>query len=650
MATLAPRGPSRRRAPFVRRRLQCFSTRALQADAGDGEAADEAEVWRLAFGVEREHFAELQELERLGGLDCDEVECRSAIKSAVSAAVRPLAAGVAGAPSAVAWRRSYEVLRECNSVLSCFVKPQPALSSGGASATLETREASGSDITRRGRVLDILDMASLDNRRLAEVGELRDGLGPGTLPLLAAFFNGDIAGVEALGENEMMPPIGDVLITMGLAGTPFRAGSTADWGRCIVIKGALHDPVAVAPFLKEQQRRLDDAFGEGRLFIFLQRHRYGAFLGFGNVIASEGGSPDSDRDAGDDCDRRAVLMIIPAADLPAAGEAPDGLARRLVVFASLVATVASCNQLGFQVGSFQWPDYGVWTYFNDALGAAVSRADAVGLLPVGLSLLIALAAQELGRGQAAAAHEVELRPGFFLPYPSLGCLGRTWSSCGLLPTRTAALDIAASGRSAAALSSLCLCLIGWFRGGAAKKLLFCESTRLPLFLVHALSGSYPGFGELSLGYSSEAANLLAVDPWLFGGALGLTAQAIALLPLRGLDGHTLARFALGPRPAQALEIATAMMLLIGAFGRLGPGADARLCFGALAAWAVSAFAASADAAMPPLEDFEDGSSSPVRGVASIALLAAAAAVLLPGHLVPYGILDGDLTAATAFAR
>ncbi|CAE7375778.1 EGY1 [Symbiodinium pilosum] len=227
----------------------------------------------------------------------------------------------------------------------------------------------------------------------------------------------------------------------------------------------------------------------------------------------------------------------------------------------------------------------------------------------------------------------------------MGTVGRTWTIKGLAPSRKVQIQVALGGIYAGLAAALLLCVAGIISGDSSDGLLKAEVTRLPLFLAQLLGDSFPADAAqtvLGLG-SGEAAPsqpaLVPLDPLLFSGSLALTLQAVRLLPLRGLDGHLLARFLFGPRPIQLLELATGVVLLLGSVDRLGPNANAAVCSSALFAWGVSFLVATRETPLPPLEDFDDEpASSPGLAAAAVLALLLAGLVLIPGKLIPYGLL------------
>jgi len=510
----------------------------------------------------------------------------------------------------------------------------------------------------RPKVLSVLDLLTLDVDPdvLADVGRFRDVLGPGVLPLLSALFG------QPASEGRM-PPLSEVREALALPGSRLRQESSLELGRrCCIIRGMLDKQRAVgseesgwsAPeFLQSLQQRLDTVFGAGRLTAFLQRERYPPTPGFDLVRSL--GKFGSDGQAADPKACSAILMVFLTSDLPVPG--PVDSWRRLAIGTSWIVTLVFSNTVALAVSFLQEAGSEALigssiekASYSSALGVVVSRIDPVGVLPIGLGVLAVLAAQDAARSAVAEARGAKIRSGFFLPSPSLGSLGRTWSFEGLAPSRRAQLEVCLAGTSAGVSAALLLCVLGALQGNSADGLLCVEVTRLPLLLAQSLGDAFPADGNLSViglkgGDPMPSVNsLVPVDPLIFAGSLGLTTQALQLLPLKGLDGHILARHVLGGRLTQLLELITGIILLLGVGNRLGPNANPATCASALLAWALC-FAATQESPMPPREDLEDEATAPDNiplTLGAVGLLAAGAAVLLPGKLVPYGLIQAKV--------
>lgn len=644
-------------------------TAAAGAEEGpSGAGEEEAALWRRAYEAEQERRERLQ---------------ASDLEAATAAAAPP----PDSAADARAWREAYEALRDTNRALEETLRarsaaeeaarkpeereeakeearpPPPPRISESSAPTDAAGEGKKEGKALRPKVLSVLDLPFLDAEEeiLADVGRFRDVLGPGVLPLLSALFG------QAASEDRM-PPLGDVREALALPGTRFRQESSLDLGRrCCIIRGTLDrgavggeeedgDSWSAQTFLQTLQQRLDTVFGAGRLTAFLQRERYPPTPGL-DLVRSVGkfDTDGAGADGAEGC--KAVLMIFLTSDLPVPEPADSW--RRLAIGSSGIVTLVFSNTVALAVSFLQEAGGEALVgssveqaSYSPALGVAVSRLDPLGVLPIGLGILAVLAAQDAARSAVAEARGAKVRSGFYLPSPSLGSLGRTWSFEGLAPSRRAQLEVCLAGTSAGFGTALLLCLLGVLQGNAADGLLCVEVTRLPLLLAQSLGDSFPADSNLQvLGLKSGepasslvSSNLVPLDPLIFSGSLGLTMQAIQLLPLKGLDGHILARSVLGGRLTQLLELSTGILLLVGVANRLGPNANPATCASALFAWALC-FLAAQESPMPPLEDLDDESSDPDNlplALGSAALLAAGAAVLLPGKLVPYGLLQANV--------
>jgi len=614
---------------------------------------------------------------------------RKAGARALAAAESAAAAGmatVAFRPSAASWQQAYEKLRDANKKLEMaraiatgkLTDPrkkeqeesekemqqamEAARAFGSAPIVAGDAAAGGDGLSRpagrtrevqelRPKMLSLAELqdVGLDSEKLAEVSKLREAIGPGTMPLLAALFGEPTS-------DDKMPALNDVQFALGLPGSIFRPRRTVDLKRCFVVRGFVRPDNMTSPglFLTQVQQRLDRRFG-GALVAFLQRERYDPSPALASVAGQSGFQDVGPGAGGEDGSQAAALFVFLKTDLPIPMlYGKPGPFRRLLVGFSLAVSVVFCNTVALATKVLQ--DEGdllakaplqEMTY-SPTFGTAVSSLDSLALLPIGLVLLLSLAAQEAGRSAAAARHDVDLRSGFFLPWPSLGCLGRTWGPEGLLPSRLAEQEIILGGRFAAIAVALLAIVVGLLRGDPSQGPLLCEPTRLPLALVLLMGGSFPvdrsmdvmglGSSEGAAGAASGVAGFLPVDPVLFGGTLALTAQAVGLLPLAGFDGYALARGIVGPKAARGLELVTAVLLAVGALGRLGPNADSWVCTGALVSWAVCSLAA-ATSPMPPREDFDDVPPDRPQTWAAMALLVGAVGVLLPGRLTPYGVLE-----------
>ncbi|CAK9046674.1 Probable zinc metalloprotease EGY1 [Durusdinium trenchii] len=628
----------------------------LAVEGGKGDEEDQSwrrfffwlceearELWQKAYAIEIERSQRLEP---------------SSASGAASSAPGSSA-------SAAEWQAAYEVLKAKNLELEQEavarrrrnLETEAAASSAAATETAvapvpetapkDFAEPRDLEADERPKVLTILDLPTIeiDSQQLADVARFRDALGPGTLPLLSALFE------EARGE---LPPPGDVRDALELPGSGFTVTGNLNVGRCVVVRGLLARDVGgrgtPRSFVEQRQASLDQRYGAGKYVVLLQRERPPPAPGL-SLWPKGQFDPAKVDSAQKECS--AALLVFRASDLPI--EDSSNNFRRLLIGASLAATASFCNIIAAAVGSLNGERSDLLlnksveeVTYSPMLGVAVTRLDADGVVPVGVGLFLMLFAQGFARKQVAELNDAKIRGGYFIPSSSLGTLGRTWGFAGLAPSRRTEIDVTLAGSYAGLCGALALCLLGVLRGDASDGLLLVEVTRLPLLLAQALGDSFPDDAVrtvLSLSSGEAAASAPAkvtVDPLLLSGSLALTSQAVQLLPLRGCDGHLLARFLFGPRPLQFIELCTGVLLLLGAVGRLGPNANATVCSSALFGWAAR-FLASRESPLPPREDFDDEPwASPTAAAAAALALAAAGAILIPGKLVPYGLIGTSI--------
>ncbi|CAK9047744.1 Probable zinc metalloprotease EGY1 [Durusdinium trenchii] len=632
----------------------------LAVEGGKGDEEDQSwrrfffwlceearELWQKAYAIEIERSQRLEP---------------SSASGAASSAPGSSA-------SAAEWQAAYEVLKAKNLELEQEavarrrrnLETEAAASSAAATETAvapvpetapkdfaEPRDLEADERPKAPWAVFGTDRIEIDSQQLADVARFRDALGPGTLPLLSALFEED--GRPARGE---LPPPGDVRDALELPGSGFTVTGSApvtemEW-RDVGGRGTPRS------FVEQRQASLDQRYGAGKYVVLLQRERPPPAPGLSLWPKGQfdPAKVDSAQKEGFQAQRFQAggRPTFWAADLvmflfPWKGPnwSPE---MRLLIGASLAATASFCNIIAAAVGSLNGERSDLLlnksveeVTYSPMLGVAVTRLDADGVVPVGVGLFLMLFAQGFARKQVAELNDAKIRGGYFIPSSSLGTLGRTWGFAGseaetekevtsLAPSRRTEIDVTLAGSYAGLCGALALCLLGVLRGDASDGLLLVEVTRLPLLLAQALGDSFPDDAVrtvLSLSSGEAAASAPAkvtVDPLLLSGSLALTSQAVQLLPLRGCDGHLLARFLFGPRPLQFIELCTGVLLLLGAVGRLGPNANATVCSSALFGWAAR-FLASRESPLPPREDFDDEPwASPTAAAAAALALAAA---------------------------
>ncbi len=173
-----------------------------------------------------------------------------------------------------------------------------------------------------------------------------------------------------------------------------------------------------------------------------------------------------------------------------------------------------------------------------------------------LSLLGILTAHELGHFIASRIHRVDASLPFFIPMPMLspfGTMGAVIRMRGVIPTRSALLDIGASGP----LAGLALALPLYFYGArqstfvslvpSAERVELGESLIVKL-IDHLAQPSLPADMELYL------------SPVAFGAWAGMFVTMINLLPVGQLDGGHVAYALLGPKQDRLARVVHRGML------------------------------------------------------------------------------------------
>lgn len=257
---------------------------------------------------------------------------------------------------------------------------------------------------------------------------------------------------------------------------------------------------------------------------------------------------------------------------------------------------------------------------------------------LGPLLLLTLLAAFTTRREVAKLYGLQISQ---LPLPSLtaGHLGSVWSPHGFLPSQRANFDIAVAGPAVSLLISFAVTAIGVSHVrdlNPADAPLQVPALDLPVLLVGLLGYKFPVTGEEpplltlaapdfpSLGPGPEGP-LVPVDVFLLGGAIGLAAASVNMLPIGGFDGYAVARAAFGQKITAVLELVSLGALCI-EVGR----DDIRGVFASevVLVWMLQWLVGNRrDEAMPPKESVSP--LGPDRQVLAAALLAVSAAVLQP---------------------
>jgi membrane-associated protease RseP (regulator of RpoE activity) len=174
-------------------------------------------------------------------------------------------------------------------------------------------------------------------------------------------------------------------------------------------------------------------------------------------------------------------------------------------------------------------------------------------LPFSLTLMFILLAHEMGHYLYARHYRVYATPPFFIPFPSLiGTLGAFIRIKGLIPSRSALLDIGIAGPIAGFIPSCAAVLAGL-------------SLSHPLAFSGAPLDNQPGF-PLAFHLAARLLHLsmpltsLSLHPIAVAGWVGMFATALNLLPGGQLDGgHIL--FSVFPKLHRWISLAVVIALV-----------------------------------------------------------------------------------------
>jgi membrane-associated protease RseP (regulator of RpoE activity) len=259
-----------------------------------------------------------------------------------------------------------------------------------------------------------------------------------------------------------------------------------------------------------------------------------------------------------------------------------------------------------------------------------------GGLPFAASLVAILFCHEMGHYLVARWHGVRATLPYFIPVPfGAGTLGAVIRMRSQLPSRRAALDIAAAGPIAGLLVAVPLLLWGLAHSElqAVSGPAVGSAMASPYALVRALLSGAPVLaGEPTVQFfgdsllTAAAARLvhgtlppgtdLALHPVAFAAWLGLLVTTLNLMPMGQLDGGHVLYALLGRRLAHlGSRLVSAGLLLAGLF----------LSWNWLVWWAVTRFAVGLR--HPP--SVEEGPLDPARGAIAVLSLVLFALTFVP---------------------
>ncbi len=173
-------------------------------------------------------------------------------------------------------------------------------------------------------------------------------------------------------------------------------------------------------------------------------------------------------------------------------------------------------------------------------------------LPLGLGIVVILAAHEIGHRVLARRYGVRLSPPFFIPTWQLGSFGALTRFESLLPNRQALFDIAFAGPAVGGVVSLTLLIVGLLLSHQGSFFQIPAEFFQGSILVGALA-------RVVLGDALQQP-LVDIHPLTIVGWLGLVITALNLMPAGQLDGGRIVQSIYGRKIARRTTVATLLVL------------------------------------------------------------------------------------------
>lgn len=234
-------------------------------------------------------------------------------------------------------------------------------------------------------------------------------------------------------------------------------------------------------------------------------------------------------------DGKPVVIVLPSRNDPK----PATLAQKLLAVVLLIATLFTSLEAAALLRGF------------DLLEAPARWRET---LPISLGILSILGIHEIGHRLLARRHQVRLSPPFLIPAWQIGSFGTLTRFASFLPSRKVLFDVAVAGPAAGGIFSLVLLLVGLLL--STPDSLFQVPT--PFFQSSILVGT---LARVVLG-SAIQAPLVAIDPLVVVGWLGLVITALNLMPAGQLDGGRVMQAIYGRKVAGRSTIVTLIVLAI----------------------------------------------------------------------------------------
>jgi membrane-associated protease RseP (regulator of RpoE activity) len=232
-------------------------------------------------------------------------------------------------------------------------------------------------------------------------------------------------------------------------------------------------------------------------------------------------------------DDRPVVIVLPSTNDPK----PTKLSQKILAATLMLTTIATTLETAGLLQGF------------DLFNHLERWREA---LPIGLGILLILAAHEIGHRLLASRHHIRLSPPFFLPALQLSSFGAITRIESWLPDRKVLFDIGFAGPAASGIISLAMLITGLSLSHQGSLFQIPAEFFQGSILVGTLA-------RVVLGTALQQ-SLVDVHPLVVVGWLGLVITAINLMPAGQLDGGRIVQSIYGRKIARRATIATLIVL------------------------------------------------------------------------------------------
>lgn len=181
------------------------------------------------------------------------------------------------------------------------------------------------------------------------------------------------------------------------------------------------------------------------------------------------------------------------------------------------------------------------------------------VLPTALAILAVLGIHELGHLWQANRYTIRLSPPFTLPAWQIGAFGALTRFESILPNRSVLFDISFAGPAAGGLLSLAMLILGLILSHPGS----LYQLPVEFFQESVLVGT---LARAVLGDTLQTSDLVAVDPLVLMGWLGLVITALNVMPAGRLDGGRIVQAIYGRKIAGRATAVTFVILTLVALG------------------------------------------------------------------------------------